>query len=253
MSVPDWPVAFFDDEYLERYRPFLDSEQSEREALFIAAALEVERGARVLDLGCGVGRHAVPMARRGFQVTGLDFNPRYLAGAEGAAREAGLSARWVAGDMRAMGFEREFDGVYSWFTSFGYFTDEENERVVAGVAAALVAGGRFLIDVVNRDWLLLHRQHRTWTQRDDGTLLMEEVTLDLPNSRVRTRQTLIEAGGTPRAAKSFDLRAYTCGELSALLRRHGLERERIWGGADGSEYSENSRRLVLLARRTDAR
>ena len=250
MSLPDWPVAFFDDEYLERYRPLLTPEQSAREVTFIAGSLGLERGARVLDLGCGVGRHAVPMAKAGFAVTGLDFNAGYLEKAAAAAQAAGTSARWVQGDMRRLVFEPSFDGVYSWFTSFGYFTDEENEQVVQGVAAALVPGGRFLIDVINREWLLLHRQHRTWTQRDDGTLLMEEVTLDLPNSRVQTRQTLIDSGGTPRPAKSFDLRAYTCAELSSLLRRHGLEREQVWGGADGSAYDENSRRLVLLARRT---
>lgn len=81
----------------------------------------------------------------------------------------------------------------------------------------------------------------------------DEYLVDLPNSRVSSRQTLIEPGAAPRPARAYDLRAHTCAELSALLRRHGLERERVWGGADGSEYSENSRRLVLLARRTEAR
>ena len=77
--------------------------------------------------------------------------------------------------MRALAFERDFAGVYSYFTSFGYFSDEENERCSANVARALEPGGRLLLDMMNRDWLLTHPQQRTWNQRDDGALLMEEI------------------------------------------------------------------------------
>jgi hypothetical protein len=105
---------------------------------------------------------------------------------------------------------------------------------------------------MNRDWLLIHGQQRTWSQSADGALLMEETSLDLPNSRVTSQQTLIEPGGTARPARTYHLRAYTCAELSALMRRNGLERRAVWGGADGSEFSRDSRRLILLAARDSA-
>lgn len=246
----EWPIAFFDDDYLRIYRPRFTEESTRQEVDFIESALALADGAAVLDLACGFGRHAIALAGRGYRVTGVDFNPRYLEIAAEEARRRSVEARWVPGDMRELSFDAEFQGVYSYFTSFGYFSDAENERVIARVARALAPGGRFLIDLANRDWILTHPQHRTWTQRDDGALLMEEVSLDLPTSRVTTRQMLIEPQGGSRVVKEFELRAYTCAELAALFARHGLRVHAVWGGPDRAPHSTESRRLVMLAERT---
>ncbi len=249
MTTPEWPVAFFDDDYLKIYRPMFSPEVTAREVAFIESALAPPAGGAVLDLACGYGRHAIGLAARGHRVTGVDFNPHYLAVAEQDARAAGAAVTWTQGDMRALPFEREFDGVYSYFTSFGYFSDAENERVIAGVARALKSGGRFLLDMTNRDWILTHPQQRIWNQLEDGSLLMEEVSLDLRKSLVITRQIHIAPEGGTRLTKEYQLRAYTCAELTALFARHGLAVREVWGGADRSEYSTESRRLVLLAAR----
>lgn len=248
-SEADWPIAFFDDDYLKIYGPRLTEEQTRSEVAFIERSLALKPGSRVLDLACGVGRHAVSMAQRGHRVTGIDFNGHYLALGEQAARAAGVDVTWTLGDMRSFATDTPFDAIYSFFTSFGYYSDDENERVLANVAGALESGGRFLIDVTNRDFALTHPNQRNWIQRADGALLMEENTLDLMSSRVTSRQTLIEPGAGSRITKEFDLRVYTCAELSALMRRHGLEPQRVWGGADETPYSSDSRRLVLVAAR----
>jgi SAM-dependent methyltransferase len=250
VTSSEWPVAFFDEDYLRIYRPMLDAARTARDLEFIDWALALEPGARVLDLGCGIGRHAIGVARRGHRVTGLDFNAHYLAIAAAEAQAAGLTVTWRQGDMRELPFDGEFDAVYSFFTSFGYYSDSENERVLAGVARALRPGGRFLIDMVNRDRFLTHPQQRVWNQREDGSLLMEEMDLDLVTSRVTSRQILIEPQGGPRVTKEFTLRAYTCAELGALLARHGLEVAGVWGSAEREPYSSESRRLIVMARRT---
>lgn len=250
MTRPEWPVAFFDDDYLRIYRPQLSPEVTGAEVDFIESALALPAGAEVLDLACGFGRHAIGMNLRGHRVTGVDFNPRYLEIAAEEARAAGATVRWTPGDMRALPFEGAFDAVYSYFTSFGYFSDAENARVIAGVAKALRPGGRFLLDMMNRDWLLTHPQQRVWNQRADGSLLMEELSLDLRTSRVTSRQIHIATEGGARLTKEYDLRAYTCAELTALFERHGLAVREVWGGPDRSDYSTESRRLILLAERT---
>lgn len=248
-SQPEWPIAFFDDDYLCLYRPMFTEASTRDEVEFIRSALGLTPGARVLDLACGVGRHAIEMAAAGHRVTGVDFNERYLAIAEKDAAARGVAVRWTRSDMRELPFEGEFEGVYSYFTSFGYFSDPENEKVIANVARVLQPGGRFLIDMVNRDWILTHPQQRTWNQREDGGLLMEEIALDLKTSRVVSRQVLIAAEGGARLTKEYDLRTYTCAELAAMFARHGLEALEAWGGPDRSPYSTESRRLVLLARK----
>ena len=95
-STPDWPVAFFDDDYLRIYRPQFDAERTEAETRFIAASLATP-GGEVLDLACGFGRHAIGMARLGHRVTGVDFNPRYLEIAAADAASAGVSVAWRTG------------------------------------------------------------------------------------------------------------------------------------------------------------
>jgi SAM-dependent methyltransferase len=247
---PDWPVAFFDDDYLRIYRPTFTPERTSAEVDFIESLLAAPKGSAVLDLACGYGRHAIGMAARGYRVTGLDFNPHYLEIAEADAKAAGAAVRWRVGDMRALPFEREFAGAYSFFTSFGYFGDDENEQVLAGIARALVPGGRFLLDMMNRDWLLTHPEQRTWTQRDDGSLFMEETSLELAASRVVARQMLIDPQGGPQVTKEYFLRAYTCAELSALLRRHGLVVREVFGGTDRRPYDTEAHRLVLVAERS---
>jgi SAM-dependent methyltransferase len=246
---PEWPVAFFDDDYLTIYRPMFSEEVTNREIEFIESALGLPAGSAVLDLACGFGRHAVGMARRGYVVTGLDFNAHYLEIAAAVSAEAKIDVRWQQGDMRTLPFEGEFKGAYSYFTSFGYFSDEENEGVIEGVARALEPGGRFLIDLMNRDWIVTHPTHRVWNQRENGSLLMEEVSFDLRHSRVITKQVHLMPDGGSRLEKEFDLRAYTCAELTALMRRHGLEVREVWGGIERVPYSTESRRLVLLAER----
>jgi len=247
----EWPIAFFDDDYLRIYKPMLTPDRTEKEVEFIASSLGLPKGARVLDLACGFGRHAIGMAQRGYKVVGLDFNPNYLEIGEAQAREAHVEVEWREGDMRRLPFTSEFDGVYSFFTSFGYFSDVENEDVLAGVGRALEPGGCFLLDLMNRDWLLTHPPQRTWTEREDGGLLMEEVSIDLPSSRVSSRQILVEKSGDARPTKEYILRAYTCAELTALLARHGLRVDKVVGSAEGIEYSTESRRLIIIAHRRD--
>jgi len=246
---PDWPVAFFDDDYLRIYRPQFTPERTAAETRFIAESLKAPAGGDVLDLACGFGRHAIGMAKLGFSVTGLDFNPRYLEIAAADAAAAGVRVAWRTGDMRRLGFDRTFDAVYSYFTSFGYFDDDENEQVLAGIAKALRPGGSVLLEMANRDRLLTHPQERTWSQRDDGALLMEEITLEWVTSRVISRQHLIDPQGGTHVTKEFSLRTYTCAELSALLRRQGLNVRAVQGGIEGQPYMPDSRRLVLVAER----
>jgi 2-polyprenyl-3-methyl-5-hydroxy-6-metoxy-1,4-benzoquinol methylase len=250
VSRPEWPIAFFDEDYLPIMKSLFTEEQTSLEVEFIASALARPRGAAILDLACGTGRHALGMARRGYEMTGLDFNADYLAVAAREAAGQGLSVRWMAGDMRALQFDREFDGVYCYFTSFGYYTDAENEDVLRRMVQALRPGGRLLLDMANRDWALAHAQPRTWTQRDDGSLLMEEATLDLRTSRVRSRLIHMQSESGARVIKSYELRLYTCAELTALMARRGLQVVEVWGGPDRGTYSTESRRLVMLAERT---
>ena len=143
--MSEWYQSWFGEAYLELY-PHRDEAEARRAVALLVREGVVKTGARVLDLACGAGRHAVELAQQGARVTGLDLSAVLLK----AAR-----ARWpgplVRADMRYLPLRSgSFDAVLNLFTSFGYFaSDEESEGVLRDVARVLVPGGWFALDFLN--------------------------------------------------------------------------------------------------------
>ena len=215
---------------------------------FVARALELPEGARVLDLCCGHGRHAVRLAQRGYRVTGLDISAYHLRLAKAAARKAGVAIGWIRGDMREIPREAgRFDAVINMFTAFGYFdTEEENQRVLDGVARSLRKGGRFLIDTMNHDWLMRVFRDSDCSKRVDGSYVAEMRWYDIRTGRVIVEMLHFPPAGRPRR-RWHSVRLYTYTELATMLSKAGLRVARSWGGFDGSELTMQSARLIVMA------
>jgi SAM-dependent methyltransferase len=243
-----WYVDFFREGfYYHSWAPAERFQRAEREVDFIVEALGLSAGASVLDLCCGEGRHTVALARRGYRMTGLDLSASHLRLARGAAKEAAVSVRWHRADMREIPWEGEFDAVINMFTSFGYFeSDEEDFKVLAGVARALKRGGRFLLDTINREMLVRHWEAHAWQESADGMLLFEDRRFDFLAGRQHNRIVSVHPDGS-RRKREIDLRMYTLTELAKMLSRAGLEVRRTWGAFDGREYGLDSRRMIVLA------
>ena len=112
----------------------------------------------MLDVPCGQGRLTIPLAEMGLTMTGVDQSALYLRRARRAARARGVDVRFARGDMRALDVEQQFDAVFNWFGSFGYFSDDDNARVLRCILAALKQRGRFLLEGLNKSWLLANFQ-----------------------------------------------------------------------------------------------
>jgi 2-polyprenyl-3-methyl-5-hydroxy-6-metoxy-1,4-benzoquinol methylase len=109
--MAQWYREFFDDLYLRVYQPLEAPKQVRREVDFIVKALDLPAGAKVLDLCCGQGRHSLELARRGFQVVGVDLSEALLYAARKRAESEGLSVTFLHCDMREIDFAGEFDAV----------------------------------------------------------------------------------------------------------------------------------------------
>jgi SAM-dependent methyltransferase len=247
-----WYDDFFERDYFDTWlggpvHEVLTPERTEAEVDFIERALGLAPGARILDLCCGHGRHALLLAGRGYCLTGVDFSDRALRLARRRASRAGLAVRWLKRDMRRIAFREEFDAVINIFTAFGYFeSDAENEDVLRRVAAGLVPGGRFLIDHINREYLVRFYEPHRWRQASDGTLVLEDVNVDLLAGRSRSEWTAVAPDGSRRQGR-VDVRAYILTELVGMLERAGLRLRQAWGGFDGQDYTLYSRRMIVLA------
>ena len=246
---PEWYRSFFGKDYLDVYGHLLTDENSEAEAEFVMRALGLKLGDRVLDLCCGIGRHAVPLARAGLEVTGLDMSEDYLDMASSAARGAGVEVRLVQGDMREIPFRGEFDAVVNMFTAFGYFDSEvDDQRVIDGAAAALRPGGRLLLDLLNRDWVAANYVRSESRERDNGTIYREQRNFDPVAGRNHVEFTITSPNGAQRKV-SHHIRLYVATEISRMLDRAGLTLWRSYGGYEGTLLSVETRRMILVARK----
>jgi SAM-dependent methyltransferase len=136
------PAELFDEDYLWFMEEQLEA-RSDAQVELILRLLELPAGAEVLDAPCGHGRIANRVAGRGWRVAGLDSSRLFL---DIARERAPSGVEYVEGDLRDMPFEGQFDAAINWFSSFGYFDDEGNRRVLAGFRRALKPGGRLLIE-----------------------------------------------------------------------------------------------------------
>lgn len=156
----EWWQDLYDDLRLRTTFGRIPQEQTSREVDFIEDVLSLHQGASVLDLCCGIGRHSIELAKRGYGVTGVDLSKEYLKRARERAKEERVKVKFVQKDMREVDFSQEFDGAINMLMSFGFFGEDDNIRVIEGVQNSLKKGGKFLIELMNRDWLVRNFRER---------------------------------------------------------------------------------------------
>jgi SAM-dependent methyltransferase len=245
-----WYTDFFDDDYLRIFLPMLPEERTAAEVNAVVERLGLAPGARLLDLCCGHGRHAVPLAQLGYRVTGLDRSRRLLDRAAALAASHRQHLGLVAADMRRLPFaDASFDAVVNLFHAFGYLEDEtQDELVLAEVARVLAPGGRFLQELANREALIRDWHDSRVLRNDDELVVLQERTLDLLRSRDLARYTLVDPDGR-RTSREVAIRLYTLTELVAMLDRAGLELLEVNGDLDAGPLELDSSFVVTLSAR----
>ena len=241
-------MEFFGDDYLGAYRETISPENAVVESAFVHRVLQLRRDAEVLDLCCGHGRHAVILALTGLRVTGLDLSEAYLERAASIAASAGVDLPLVCSDMRELPFEARFDAVINIFTSFGYLnSDEEDQKVLHQVAKALKPGGQFLIDLINREWVVSNYVREERKVVPNGTVYEERREIDLLHSRINNSFTVTSPDGTAHHTDGLTIRLYSLTELVRKLEAAGLVYRTVYGGYELERYCVESRRMIVVA------
>jgi SAM-dependent methyltransferase len=236
----------FDELYLRTYAHNLGERDSGEEAGLAAACAGVEPPAEILDAPTGFGRHALPLARLGFRVTGVDRSPAQLAEARRLAGEVEWP-RYVQADFRELPLADEsFDAVLCLFTSIGYRGEEGDRRAFGEYLRVLRPGGALVIEVLHRDRLMAIFQERSWEPLDDDAVLLEERRFDYAAGEIETDHTLLSVG--ERRGVTFRLRVYTATELVRLLEDVGFAQVECFGDFEGGPLSRETR-LVVRARK----
>ena len=247
--MANWFAELFDERYLEFYEGLLDLSQAEEDVRFVDRALALAAEARVLDLGCGFGRHAIPLARLGYRLTGVDLSQPMLERARELAASAEVAIDWQRRDMRDLRGLGPFDACICLYTAFGFFTDEENRLVLNQVFDVLRPGGAFMLDVSNPLALMRGWPQRTWHEGRRGTKI-EATEYDALTGRAISRRTLFRLDGRRMDLPQTSVRMYPPHELAALLSDCGFEIEQVYGDLRNEPLQWNrSVRQVWVGRR----
>ncbi len=228
-------------------------------------ALARRTGGPVLEIGCGTGRVLVPLAEAGFQVTGVDNDPRMLARARARVERAGVGerARLVEADARTLSLYEHFALAIVPLNSFLHFVSDEDQIAVLGsILDHLRPGGLLVLDLPNPEPALLGEQ--------GGQVVLEWVRTDaetgaevskLRSQRVDTARQLVELTllfdeasekGLRRRVYTLPLRYVYRRELELLLEKCGFAVESVYGAYDLSEYASDSLKLIVLATLADS-
>jgi SAM-dependent methyltransferase len=242
--VAEWFVDLYDDFRRRTGFGAVSAGQTRKEVDFIWEVLRLRPGSRLLDLFCGTGRHSLELASRGCSSTGIELNPDYVAMAKQAARGMARAPTFVQGDVRAVDFGDDYDAAIIMFHSFGYFSDSEDRAILRKIFDALKPGGRFLIEILNREWVL-----RNFVEIEDrvleGIRVVERREFDPLTSRSNFTIQRFEPGGVITRRGSW--RLYSADELRSVLEGFGFRFAGGYADLDKAPLTGQTRLMRLVS------
>ncbi len=222
-----------------------------------------QRKLDILEIACGTGRVAIPLAQAGHRVTAIDFDPRMIEIARRKAQFVGLTEKeisFIKADALSLRLNRRFDWAGIFFNTFlAFATLEQQDKCLRSVARHLKRNGRLFLDILHPNVVLLAQEKSVgldphlFFAPSLGTSVLK--TIDVVRDpakqleKVTFRYRWHDANGRPRQkTMKFDMTFIFPRELQLLLERHGFVLEHLWGNYDGSELQADSPRMIARAR-----
>lgn len=246
MDIPsDWWRAFFKGAPVELWLRAVPPEMTRQEVDFLYKVLRLEPPAKVLDVPCGGGRHALALAERGLEVTGVDLSADFLTAARAGSAERGLAVAWEQRDMRDLPWSGAFDAAYCLGNSFGYLDDAGNADFLKAVAAALKPGARFVLNTGTcAESALPAYRERFWYLVGDLYFLIQN-RYDHVRGRLETEYSFIRDG---KAESHWGFqRVYTYRQLVGLLEDAGFQEIEGYSSVNLEPYRLGAQQLFLAA------
>ncbi|MFE6864541.1 class I SAM-dependent methyltransferase [Nocardia sp. NPDC057668] len=218
---------------------------------FLLDRLDLRPGDSVYDQCCGIGSLTIPLAARGLRALGVDQAAGYIERARWDAENAGVTAEFAAANACDFVPPEPVDAVFNWWTSFGYGTDADNQRMLDRAFESLCPGGRFALDTMNLSGVLRGFQRDNVLHRETPrgrVLLLRETTIDLPSGRMLKDWTYFVDGHLETRHRS-SVRLYLPDAVAAMLATAGFTDIDLLGDLTGAALTLDSPRLIALARR----
>ena len=243
-----WIKFFQSGVYAEGWTWRVDEDKTRREVDAVLNFLKPPAGAHILDWCGGWGRHAIELARRGYEVTLLDFAENHIQMAEEASKKAGVALKLVHSDFRYTPSNIGADYAINMFTAgIGYLSEEDDFAALRSLHTALKPGARFLLDTMNLFWLVRNYNPNGWHEIVEGKVrILETREFDLLTHRNRSKGILWRKGKKDRTYV-LDHRVYTACELAKILKAADFGHVASYGDFDGQLLTMSSPRLILIS------
>ncbi|NQV54383.1 MAG: methyltransferase domain-containing protein [Rhodospirillales bacterium] len=250
--LPDeWWRELFDSVYLKTDGDVVENDlNTQRELEVLLSNTGITSTDRILDLCCGQGRHSIALAERGFkEITGIDRSRYLIRLARRRAKKAGLSVAFREGDARSFKIEdSSIDCVIMLGNSFGYFDNEEDDRLILKkIERALYSGGILAMDITDGDWMRQNYSPRSWEWIDQNHFVCRERSLTSDNQRLVTREVVTHAERGIIADQFYAERLYSEGKITDLLESFLFRNVRIL--SELSVQSSREQDLGMMANR----
>jgi SAM-dependent methyltransferase len=247
-STSTWYADFFTELPSAFWRAAVPERTTAAEIDFITRVAGTPPGLRVLDVPCGSGRHTLELARRGFQVTGLDVSAEAVRHARDAAAREGLRVDVRVGDMRELPAGLREEAAICMGNAFGYLEHAGTEKFLADLAAAVVPGGSLILDYAFvAESLLPNLALEEEPMTIGGIEAVSVNEYDAVNSRWLTSFTFRRGAQEHRGTSVQHV--YTAAEVARLVTAAGFTGVEMYGDTDGTPFRYGSGRLLLTARR----
>jgi cyclopropane fatty-acyl-phospholipid synthase-like methyltransferase len=250
IDVPsDWYEQFFTGPVNKFWEEAVPPESTIADLDFVERHLAIGPPARILDMPCGAGRHALGLARRGYDVTGVDLSEDAIVRAAAAA--AGLAARFVRSDMRDFAAETPFDAMICLGNSTGYFGPDGMKSFFGIMASNVRPGGRLILDSHVCAETIFPLQGERELAFAGGTYCSRN-SYDAMASTLKTEAVLTLDGEVHRLLYAHHV--VTSGAMVRLLGEAGFRTLALHGDTEGAPFAPGAQRLLLVAERsgTDA-
>jgi SAM-dependent methyltransferase len=243
----DWYTDFFGGLVVEFWAKAIPPEQTQAEINFLHECFAGAQAKCVLDIACGNGRHAVPLAKLGYRMTGLDVSDEFLELARQRSSQENVEVEWRQADMLELPQVAAFDAALCFGNSFGYLDRQGTAQFLSRLATALRPGAPFVVETgAIAESLLPALQPRRWMEMD-SILFLSSAEYRCTESRIDITYSLLR--GEVRETKQAHLWVYAAGELRTMLERSGFATRAFYGSVAKEEFRLGAPRLVLVAER----
>ncbi len=248
LNIKDWFIEAFSYWYKIVYS-HRDEKEAQKQVKFLTSIIPISKSSKILDLCCGYGRHIKFLTKLSYYVIGLDLSKELLIEAQ---KYIGNSASLICGDVRFLPFkEKSFDIILSLFTSFGYFSsDEENFLYLKNSSHVLKNNGYLILDYLNPQKVKISKKHST-TKLIKNLVLHETKWFDKKLSRINKEITIKNKSGSLLKSYIESVKVYDLSQIKQMLTKCNINIINLFGDYSFTEFNDESPRLIVIGKKHD--